>query len=74
MSEKIFTVSIIGCGARGKDVYGSYMKEIPEHYKIVALCDINKIKLEIAKMISALKKQIALRTKMNFLKKDAPTL
>lgn len=49
MSEKMFTVSIIGCGARGKDVYGSYMKKSPERYKIVALCDINRERLEMGK-------------------------
>jgi len=49
--DKIVTVSIIGCGSRGVNTYGSIMQKMPDKFKIVALCDINEEKLEIAKNI-----------------------
>lgn len=39
MEKKIYTVAIIGVGARGGDVYGSLMKGKPDRFRIVALCD-----------------------------------
>lgn len=45
MSEKLFTVAILGCGVRGEDVYGNIMMKYPKHYKIVSLCDIDEKRL-----------------------------
>lgn len=46
---KIFSVAIIGCGSRGQNVYGKYMSEQQDKFKIVSLCDINQTVLNIAK-------------------------
>lgn len=43
--EKVITVSIIGVGARGGEAYGRYMYRLKDKYKIVALCDVNKERL-----------------------------
>ncbi len=43
---KIYTVAIIGCGSRGQNVYGKYMFESKDKFKIVALCDVNENALE----------------------------
>lgn len=43
--NKIFTVSIIGCGSRGGFCYGQAMYAQPNRYKIVSLCDIDRSKL-----------------------------
>ncbi len=55
MENKIITVSAIGLGGRGW-VYTSNMYKNPDKYKVVALCDIDKVKadriggeLEVAK-------------------------
>ena len=47
--SKIFSVAIIGCGSRGQNVYGKYMFEKKEQFKIIALCDVKESMLEIAK-------------------------
>ena len=39
------TVSILGCGARGAKTYGSALFK-NEHFKIVALCDIKKERVD----------------------------
>ncbi len=41
-ANKIFTVAIVGCGARGCESYGRLFHQFKDKYKIVALCDINK--------------------------------
>ena len=46
MENKIFTVAIIGTGARGADTYGTLMMQTPEKFKIVSLCDKNPQRLE----------------------------
>lgn len=46
MEKKIFTVAIIGVGARGGDVYGPLIAERSDNFKIVALCDVKKERLE----------------------------
>jgi predicted dehydrogenase len=42
MEKKIFTVAIIGVGGRGADTYGYLINEEPEHFDIVALCDLRE--------------------------------
>ena len=42
----MFSVSIIGVGARGGEAYGKYINECKDKYDIVALCDVNPSKLE----------------------------
>ena len=42
---RIFTVAILGVGARGGDVYGRIMATLPEKFKITALCDLREERL-----------------------------
>lgn len=39
-------VALIGAGQRGKDVYGEYALEYPQHIKFVAVAEPNKLKRE----------------------------
>lgn len=43
---KIYTVAILGVGARGADAYGWQFHEQKDRFKIVALCDLRKDRLE----------------------------
>ena len=45
MADKIFTVAIIGVGGRGGYAYGTLIADMPDKFKISALCDINPEKL-----------------------------
>ena len=45
MENKIYTVAIIGTGARGANTYGLLMKDNPDKFKIVSLCDLNAERL-----------------------------
>ena len=49
MSNTIFTVAILGCGARGADVYGKRIYNRPSEYKITHICEINKDRLDEVK-------------------------
>ena len=44
--NKIYTVAILGAGARGGKVYARLMHRSPEQYKITHLCDMNATVLE----------------------------
>lgn len=46
MSNKIYTVAILGCGSRGADTYGSRAMRKPDEFKITDLCEISPIRLE----------------------------
>ncbi len=46
MEKKIFTVAIIGVGARGADAYGWQIHDAKDKFKIVALCDLREERLE----------------------------
>ena len=46
MENKIFTVAIIGAGSRGADIYGRLLMQLPEKFKIVALCDPRQHRLD----------------------------
>ena len=46
MSEKIFTVAILGCGGRGGEAYGRLFAKMPEKFRIVSVCDYNSEKLK----------------------------
>lgn len=41
-----FKVAIIGCGSRGCETYGRLVKELPDKFEIVALCDIRQDRLD----------------------------
>lgn len=43
---KVYTVAIIGVGARGADAYGWQLFEQKDRFKIVALCDLRKDRME----------------------------
>lgn len=47
-TNRIITVSIIGCGSRGFRSYGKLMKKFSDKFKIVALCDSNPTELSFA--------------------------
>ena len=46
---KIFTVSILGCGSRGREAYGKNLYLLKDKFKIECLCDINPKQIEKAK-------------------------
>ena len=46
--NNVLTVSILGCGSRGFRTYGRLMHELPEKFRIVALCDTNPDVLTLA--------------------------
>ena len=66
--EKVFTVSIIGTGSRGADTYGKFMLESPEKFAIVSLCDINKGKLERARIMLGVKESACFTDEDEFFK------
>ena len=45
MANSIFTVAIIGVGGRGGYAYGTLIADMPDKFKITALCDVNTEKL-----------------------------
>ena len=45
MEKSRFSVAIIGVGGRGGYAYGNIIKDMPDMFEIVALCDINEEKL-----------------------------
>ncbi len=45
MSNKIYTVAIIGAGSRGADAYGSLINQQKDKFKIVSLCDLRPERL-----------------------------
>ena len=47
MDNKIFTVAIIGVGARGANSYGRNMMKCPDKFRIVSLCDVNEKRLSL---------------------------
>lgn len=47
MEKKIFTVAIIGVGARGANAYGWQLNDATDRFNIVALCDIRPERLDI---------------------------
>ena len=50
MENKVFTVSILGCGSRGHYAYGRCMKEhFSDKFEIVTVCDIDPVKIQLAK-------------------------
>ena len=46
MKTKVYTVAIIGVGARGGNAYGKLICKHPDKYKITHLCDIREDRLE----------------------------
>ncbi len=46
MSNKIYTVAILGCGSRGADTYGSRAFRKPDEFKITDLCEISPVRLQ----------------------------
>lgn len=45
MNEKVLNVAIIGMGARGGYAYGLYMLEHKDKFNIVAICDVDPVRL-----------------------------
>ncbi len=42
---KKFTVAVLGCGNRGAQTYGALMYARKEQFEVVALCDVNTVRL-----------------------------
>ena len=72
--EKSITVAIIGCGSRGIDSYGKLFYSDKNRWKIVSLCDINEIQLNVAKEKLNVKNNCFLSEEKFFLKKRADLL
>ena len=47
MSNKIFTVAILGVGSRGGNGYGRIINGMRDRFKIVSLCDIRRERLDM---------------------------
>ena len=47
-TNKVLTVSILGCGSRGFRTYGRLMHQLPAKFRIVALCDTDADVLALA--------------------------
>lgn len=47
MSEKIYTVAILGVGSRGGNAYGRIINKMKDKFRIVALCDPRAERLEV---------------------------
>ena len=47
MANKIYTVAIIGVGARGGETYGRLIMNFPDRFKIVSICDLKKERREL---------------------------
>ena len=74
MENKIFTVSIIGCGSRGADVYGSIASRMPEKYKIVSACEKDPSRLEYTKNKFGIADEDAFTDENEFFKKKRADL
>ena len=46
MSNPVLKIAIIGMGGRGGYAYGTYIHEHKEKFQIVAICDIDKVRLD----------------------------
>jgi len=62
--DKILTVSILGCGSRGRHAYGEVIVQMPEQFKIVSLCDCDE---NVLKMTG---KEFQVPAENRFLKDD----
>ena len=75
MGNKIFTVAIIGTGGRGGYVYGTLIHNLPDKFKIVALCDIKPQKLNFfAERFGVSEENLFTDEKIFFEKKRADVL
>lgn len=75
MSNKKFTVAIIGVGGRGGYAYGTLISQIPEKFKIVSLCDIRLDKLAFfAKKFAIEEENLFVNEQDFFAKKRADVL
>lgn len=75
MSDKKFTVAIIGVGGRGGYAYGTLLSGLPDKFQIVSLCDINSTKLSyFADKFSVKKENLFLDEQSFFEKKRADVL
>lgn len=65
--KKKFTVAILGAGGRGYG-YSSFMKENPDKFKIVAVCDINNEQLVKINKLLKLSKEDLFNSEEEFFK------
>lgn len=67
MKEKIYTVAVLGCGSRGLDAYANFMTK-SGHFKVVALCDVRSVRLEVGQERFGVKKEDCFLDENEFLK------
>ena len=48
MTSRVYNVAIIGAGIRGANVYGEIIKSMPRMFRITAVCERDKARLESA--------------------------
>ena len=66
MSDKKFTVAIIGVGGRGGYAYGTLISKLPDRFQIVSLCDISQEKLRFFGEKFAVKEENLFSTEEEF--------
>ena len=67
--NKVFTVSIIGCGSRGCDAYGKLFHEQKERFKLFLFANYGKSALPVSAGNTKCHRKICLRTRISFFKK-----
>lgn len=66
-TNRLLTVSILGCGGRGFRTYGRLMNRLADKFKIVALCDTNAdARLQLPQRNLTFRRTIVLRVTSNF--------
>ena len=64
--NKVFTVSILGCGSRGHYTYGKCMYAEKDKFKIVSMCDCDPRQIDLAKNAWGLTDEQCFCRKKNF--------
>ena len=65
-TNKVLTVSILGCGSRGFRTYGRLMHQLSDKFRIVALCDTDTDVLALAAKELGVEQKTALQTIPSF--------
>ena len=66
--NKVFTVSILGCGSRGHYTYGKCMYAEKDKFKIVSMCDCDPRQIDLAKNAWGLTDEQCFLSEEEFLK------
>lgn len=74
MNEKTYSVAIIGCGSRGRDVYGRLFLRDKNRWNIVSLCDTDETSLNLAKNDFSVKDELCFLNDVDFFKEKRADL